>query len=108
MSIWNETLIRARLDYDDRWVCRALMVLYSRQTQDEKSDQTAKHTNGMGFSAADAPFFTRLAEWYRDKGWLSKKQIAALRRDDIGKYWKQILEVIQANERMKENEGSNK
>lgn len=104
MSIWNETMIRARLDYDDRWVCHALKILFERQTADERDAGTTRHVNGMGFSSADGFFMSSLATQYIEKGWLSKKQIAAARRADIGKYWRQILEVIQANERIK-NEG---
>lgn len=102
MSIWNETLIRSRLDVDDKWVCHALKVLYQRQTADEREQGIAKHANGMGFNAMDASFMSSLASQYIEKGWLSRKQIAAARRADIGKYWKQLLEVIQANERLKE------
>lgn len=102
MSIWNETLIRARLDFDDRWVCHALKTLYERQTADEQDSGATRHVNGMGFSSVDGYFMSSLARQYIEKGWLSKKQIEAARRADIGKYWKQILEVIKANERIKE------
>ena len=99
---WNETTIREKLAKDDRWVCHALRILYSRQDQDERESGVAKKRNGMGFNSNDAFFFSRLAEFYIKTGFLTRQQLSAARRGGIGKYWNQVLEVIKANETIKE------
>ena len=101
-QIWNEETIREKLAHDDRWVCHALKILYARQEGDEREDGRAKRKNGIGFNSTDAFFFGRLAEFYLKQGFLTKLQIGAARKGGIGKYWRQVLEVIKANERIKE------
>lgn len=99
---WTEETIREKLATDSRWVCHALKILYARQEEDERESGQAKRKNGMGFSSKDAFFFSRLAEFYLTEGFLTGTQINAARKGGIGKYWKQVLEVIKANEKIKE------
>lgn len=100
--IWNEVTIRERLSKDDRWVCHALKILFDRQTLEERESGYASKRNGIGFNSSDAFFFSRLAEFYIEKGFLTRGQVAAARKGGIARYWKQVLEVIKANERIKE------
>ena len=101
MQKWNRISIREKLAHDDRWVCHALKILYDRQEGDEREAGQAKRKNGIGFNSNDAFFFSRLAEFFIKQGFLTKPQLAAARKAGIAKYWKQILEVIKANERIK-------
>ena len=48
-------------------VGRAIAAIYSRQTADEQQAGTTRHSNGRGFSAADAAFGTYLARWVQSK-----------------------------------------
>jgi hypothetical protein len=48
-----------------RAVEKAILVLYSRQTTDEQQTEATRHTNGMGFTGADAPFLSSLAKWIK-------------------------------------------
>lgn len=99
---WDERSIREKLSTDDKWVCHALTVLYARQTLEEKEVGYANKRNGMGFNSTDAFFFGRLAEFYINNGFLTKLQIGAARKGGIAKYWRQILEVIKANDKIKQ------
>ena len=51
---WTRDEIDALLQRNDRAVERAMVVLYDRQTQDEKRTSHTRHDNGIGFSAAHA------------------------------------------------------
>jgi len=48
---------------NNRAVERAIVVLYNRQTADEKVAESTRHRNGRGFSAADAKKGTYMAKW---------------------------------------------
>ena len=59
---------------------RALLYLYGRQTDDERSGGYTAHENGQGFSAVDAPFLTSLAEQVKNGRSLTLKQTEVARR----------------------------
>jgi hypothetical protein len=48
---------------NDRAVERAIVVLYNRQTVDEKAAEGTRHRNGRGFNIADAKKGTYMAKW---------------------------------------------
>ena len=48
---------------NDTFLERSLIVLYDRQTADEKSAQTTAHENGRGFNGTDAFILTSFAQW---------------------------------------------
>ena len=51
------------LSVNDRAVERALVTIYKLQTEDEKEEKTTKHSNGVGFTAADAAVGTYYARY---------------------------------------------
>jgi len=55
--------IRWLLNMNDRAVERAMVAIYNRQTADEQSAQDTKHSNGIGFSGADARLGSYYAKW---------------------------------------------
>jgi len=72
MSTWTPDRIRHLLNTNDRAVERAIVVLYDRQTQDEKRDSDTKHDNQRGFRANHAStmsYFARiiLKGWKQDR-----------------------------------------
>ncbi len=50
-GLWNKAKIRSLLETSDKAVCRAMEVLYDRQTQDEQQASDTRHSNRMGFRA---------------------------------------------------------
>jgi hypothetical protein len=94
----KKAAIQKLLATNDRAVDRALIRIYERQTQDEKSAETTNHSNGRGFTGADAPFLTRLAKSCLRYNGLTEKQRYYVRRK-IAKYWRQLVEVAEANGR---------
>lgn len=60
---WTEARLVELLNSNDRAVERAILFLYSKQTEDEQWAETARHDNGQGFSSADAPRGSYYARW---------------------------------------------
>lgn len=99
---WTKDEIKELLKTNDRAVERALLVLLSRQTNDEQSQETTRHSNNRGFTQADAAIFTSMAKQVQRGYRLTEKQLAFLRNGKsqrfpsrIGKYAGQLLEVAQ-------------
>jgi hypothetical protein len=84
--------IQDKLRTDDRWAYHALEKLYERQTADEKASEATHWHNNAGFTGHDATFLTKLIRQKQQKGWLSKKQMAAIRKT-IAKYWSQVEDM---------------
>ena len=84
--------VREMIATDARWALRALVVIYSFQTESEKvAEQTSVH-NTVGFTGCDAEFLTSLAKQYERRGFLSEKQMKILYRV-MPKYWRQIIDA---------------
>jgi len=66
--MWTKDRMIALLATNDLAVERALVVLYDRQTQDEKRDSETKHHNAVGFRKNHDHTGSRLA-CYILKGW---------------------------------------
>jgi predicted site-specific integrase-resolvase len=52
-----------RTERGARAIEKAILVLYARQTSDEQTAEETKHSNGVGFTGADARFLTSLGKW---------------------------------------------
>lgn len=81
---------------NDKAVCRALVVLYEHQTEDEKHSENTRHDNGCGFRPCHARIGTSMAKFYLNRGFLTPKQIAYWRKEGkegmrIAIYWRQLL-----------------
>lgn len=99
---YTEDVIRHKLATDERWVRRALIRLYQRQTQEEKQVHQTRNHNLRGFQPTDARWFSRLAEFVikNPNKPLSEKQLLVVWRPwrdqpAICKYARQILKIIQ-------------
>lgn len=69
---------------------KALLLLYSFQTMDEKDKALTLHSNSVGFNAYDAAFLTDLARKVLSGVKLSSRQLQALQNSLI-KYHRQLL-----------------
>ena len=59
---WTRDEIEANLRNYDKWVVRAILAIYDKQTEYEKRAKGTNRFNGVGFSKADAGFLSDLAE----------------------------------------------
>lgn len=86
------------LDANAKWVERAIVVLYERQTNDERATSSTCLKNGRGFASCDARSGTYMAKWvlqgkHLDGKWLDKARKMAK------KYSRQLLEAAAEKER---------
>lgn len=84
--MWTKERMLQLLRTNDLAVERALIVIYDRQTQDEKRDKDTKHHNDVGFRAnhaSTASYFSRIIL----KGWtfLDGRKRVHLRSDKLDK-----------------------
>ena len=100
-QIWTVDKVKHLLTANNKMVERSLLVLYSRQTMDERAAQATGHPNGMGLNKVDAEFLSSLAEWIKKSRYpegrrLTAKQLVYARKR-IMKYAKQL--TVYANSR---------
>ena len=85
-------LVQMKLENSVEWLCRAVVAIYKRQTNEEQQVQETKELNGRGFNGRDAFILSSFAKQYLAKGYLSHKQIAIARRKMI-KYCGQLVAI---------------
>lgn len=86
---WKEALTHLMLN-SDRALFKALDVIYGAQTDDEARDRCTKWHNGVGFTASDAYFLTKLHDKRENGRYLHEWEYLELRRR-MPKYWKQLM-----------------
>ncbi len=102
MTEWTKERIVDLLQTNDKAVGRALLRLLENQTSDEQIAQDVKHRNNMGFRPCHARMGTSMAQFFRDRGFLSPKQVSYWRvRDKNGN----MRIAIYANQLLKEISG---
>lgn len=74
---------------DERYTVAALLAINNFQTEDEQMVEGTIYQNGRGFNGADAPFFTDLVRYYRERGYLTPNMINSIRRH-LPKYFGQL------------------
>jgi hypothetical protein len=94
---WNEGVIRRLLATNNVAVEKAILAIYQRQTSDEQRTAHTRHLNHCGFTAGDAHWGSRYAQWLqanpdRHLGGqhLDRARLMSMR------YVRQLLEVAQA------------
>lgn len=96
---WTPASIRALLLSDDRAVMRAFIVLYERQTEEEKHLSSTRIRNGVGFSSAHARWGSYVARLIRNKMPLFPSTMVKARKIAL-QYAGQLCDI--ANEKLAE------
>lgn len=97
VKIWTKDSVIALLNTNNKAVVKAIKGLNARQTAEERSERTAKITNGRGFNKRDAAFLCDIAAKlprYNDN--MTPRQLYVA-RIKLRKYWRQLLEMIEEN-----------
>lgn len=84
--------IEIRMQEDLRWLERAIVAIYERQTAAEQAAGQTREHNGIGFNGVDAPFLTYLAEWILSGKHLSGKFLIKARKRMV-KYSGQLQRI---------------
>lgn len=88
--------IREYIKNSDEAVTKAISIIYSRQTNEEKAVECTMNHNGVGFSGLDGRFGTSLGKQLAMGRTLTAKQIAFARKMMV-KYARQIYDHVQEN-----------
>jgi len=62
-KVWSRDEIKAQILADDRWVERAIVAIYKRQTSHEQAVATTIIHNGVGFAHCHARLGSYYARW---------------------------------------------
>lgn len=89
---WTKEAIKARLEKDDKWLARGLLAIYGRQTAEEQDCGQTVEVNGIGFNGADAEILTSFALQYKERGFLTPKQLEIARKRML-KYAGQLAKI---------------
>lgn len=94
-KVWDKAAIQELVLTNDNAAVKALLVIYSHQTQSEQACENTTDSNGVGFTAFDAEILTSFAQFYQSAGFLTRKQMELLKKR-IVKYWRQLLQAVEA------------
>ena len=90
---WDKESLKELLDRNDKAVYRAILLIYSFQTDEEKYMGATKTVNGKGFSKFDVEVLSSFAMQLRRGQELTLKQMY-IARPKIKKYVGQILQYM--------------
>lgn len=91
----TESEIVSLLNTNPKAVERAMVVIYDRQTADEKADSTTRHSNNRGFSACTDKRGSYYARWVLSGRSLTGHHLIKARKIAIF-HRKQLLEAAKA------------
>jgi hypothetical protein len=91
---YTKEYIQEKLSSDVRWMERAVIVLFDRQTDDEQVTDSTVHQNGRGFNGTDSRYLTYVSKYLLKGGRLTGPHVSKVGRK-LPKYWRQILEEIE-------------
>ncbi len=89
MHVWTVEEIRQGLLKHDKWVVRAIIVLYEFQTPEEQKLRKNLSSDGLGFDNADISLFCSYMAFYKRFHHFTPHQIKEA-RGRLLKYAKQI------------------
>lgn len=93
---WTKERIWQGIENSQTWLEKAILTLYDRQTDLEKSIDCTYAENGIGFNGIDANYFSYLAKWIQSGRHLSGEHLARAKKR-IKKYCGQLARI--ANEK---------
>ena len=92
--LWDIPKLKDLLMRNNKAIERAVLLLYSFQTYEERTYGHTETNNGVGFNRLDANILSSFAEQLNKGYHLSEKQIA-IARPKILKYTRQIFKYMQ-------------
>jgi len=94
----KELVIKAKLENEDEFLKRCVIVLFGYQEADEKAAKHTMHENGMGFNKADGNYLSDMALVYKNCYDLSDPSVATEQLPEVRrrmlKYAGQLARVL--------------
>ena len=91
--MYTKEQIKENLKSNPKWIERALVVLFERQTHEEKNCGNTITLNGVGFNSSDSRYLSYCAKWVMGGNHLNQKHLEKC-GGKLPKYWGQIKELI--------------
>jgi len=91
-KIWTVEEIKDKVLTNDKWLERAILAIYNKQTEDEKQTEDTRYDNKVGFSGAHATIMSSFAKQLLKGYKLSPKQ-KAIALKVMPKYSKQLAKI---------------
>ena len=91
--MYTKEQIQHNLQNNPKWIERSLVVLYQKQTHEERHSGNTITLNGMGFNSSDSRYLTYCAKWILQGQHLNDKHLEKCGMK-LKKYWRQISELI--------------
>jgi len=85
--------LRNKLATNPAWATRALVKIYTLQTEDEQASEITNENNGVGFTGCDANILSSFAKQVNAGRTLSPKQMVIVFKK-MGKYAVQVSRFI--------------
>lgn len=79
-KVWTRDEIKAQILADDRWVERAIVAIYNKQTSHEQAIGSTMVHNGVGFAHCHANLGSYYARWIKSGKMLSGHHVAKARK----------------------------
>lgn len=92
-QLYDEARVVELMQSNQKFLERALLELFNRQAEDEKTYKDTIHKNGSGFSASDAPVLTRYANYLKSGRPLTGEHLEKAKKL-LPKYRRQVLQII--------------
>jgi hypothetical protein len=95
-------MIKHNMLHNQQWLCRGILAIFARQTDDEQNVEHTRYHNSRGFNGTDAKILSSFAKqierWnaetvHRYPTPLSDRQLAIAARK-MGKYAVQLVRVV--------------
>ena len=91
--MYTKEFIQQKLSSNRNWIERGLVVLYQRQTSEERQTKETISENGVGFNSSDSRYLSYCSEWILKGNHLNDKHLLKC-STKLPKYWKQIKDII--------------
>jgi hypothetical protein len=93
--MYTKEQIKEQLSTNPKWIERGIVVLYQRQTEDEKRSGNTITENSIGFNSSDSRYLSYCAKWVLSGNTLNEKHLKKC-GSKLPKYWKQIMDIIKS------------
>lgn len=90
--LWTNSSIKLLLECNPKAVVRGICAIYKYQTAQEQDVGQTVVDNGVGFNAVDAEILSSFVSFYKERGFLSPKQMVIAKKK-VMKYAKQLRKI---------------
>lgn len=95
--VWNEEELKNLLKLNEKAAVKAMMLIYDYQTNDEKNVEDTKYHNNVGFTGSDGKKLTGMSNFYKNRGFLTEKQIKVILKR-MPKYAGQVIRIMKGEQ----------